>query len=851
MKKSLRIAISLPLVAALLGLGAAPARADGLVLPPNANGVDNSGIQIEACPNHMQLVLPSTPTPEADDAPRAGLYHDFRWTIEIDGYNTFNTDPNQSGDGHLGSSISQNWLIPITNGENGPNPGDVLDLTLTAKAYVDAFASETLDAAPFTIQVTVLDPEGFANGSGTRADPFIITTREELNLVRCHQNKHFVLGNSIDLNDVPWVPIMGGYYDWNMNNSYISLSLNGNGHSISNLYVSPQMLEVGLLGNVYDSLIKNLVIESPEVHGFDSVGSVVGNARHSQFVDVNITDANINAYRSRAGSLVGHIDYRNLLRNIQSEGVVNASAYMYEYEAWFEGNWNYTGDGLYEIGGLIGYDNGDGTSYENIRSNVDVTISSEFYQAPNTGYAGRALWVGGLVGEVGQTVFMTNVQSTSTVTLDIDDAYYVGGLVGKSEDALFTNVEVDSTIDAIVEYATSVGGVAGESNHASINELKSTTEINLYSGDRVRAIAGAVGNFEYGAITKSEFNSEINLVSTDENGSESNFAEDVAGIIGYIDSGIVQNVRSISAIDIALADGTNNPANVNLQGQTNRRVTSIGGIIGEHDDYSSYADIESNSAISVGEFAAINGVSGGIAYQSDGNALNLNHLVVRGSINLPENAEYVGGLVGEFGGPINAVNALVSVNISEVANMENVGPLLGGYSGSEEYQTARTEVMSSPNTFWDSTVETMANNYETFGAGTATADMSNLEWLTANNFDTTRIWKVSGTFPTLRLVLGTTVRSFVKYGQANKKLSLVFSPVKKGKRTFKINLVSTLANKKVRLVIIRGGVKVKTIKLGTLDILGDRKFKSKVKLKKADKLRVKIGKKVVARHLVR
>ena len=848
MRKSLKIAVSLPLVAALLGLGAVPAQANGVVLPPNGNGTDNSGFHFEVCPNTMYMQLPITPTPESDDSPIKGLYHEFYWFVEVDGYNSFQARGSGYYSALLGRAGSQTYVADLTNGSNGAQPGDVLDITLTATAR-DSFENETVSSNPISLQVTVLDPDGFANGSGTKSDPYIVTTAAELNLIRCTENKHFELGNSIDLNNDPWLPIRGGFYEGQNSPEIARLFLDGNGFSISNLYVENYIAEgAGLFGRIETSLIKDLVLESPEVWGRNKVGSLAGNSRHSQYINVKVTGASVNTYYSQAGAFIGHSDYRSIFRNIEVDGQVTANHFLYEYEYLSEGNWQSDGWSLNSVGGFIGYEDGDGSTYDNIESHVAVNVTDDYYVSEHTDTPSRVNQVGGFFGEAGENIFIRNVESISTITLEMDEIYNVGGFAGDSEESLFSDLDISSTINATVNYAGNVGGVTGGVDSTSYNEILSSTEINVYVRDYVRRIAGAVGDFEYAALTNSEITSDINVIAIDEIGSS---MEDIGGLIGYADSGSIQNVRNSSTIDIQLADGSNNPDNIDMGDLADYEIDSIGGIVGEHDDYSSYADIESNSEISVGAFTSVQKIGGGFGYLSDNQAVHFNHLVVKGKVDVPTNSDYIGGFVGSTYGSMGIVNTLIAVNVSEHVDMEHVGPVLGGNSADEETYQNVIDRTFSPNTFWDSTVETMSNNFENIATAATSADMSNAEWLATNEFDTTRFWKVEGSYPTLRLTLGTPVASFVKFGQANKKLTLVFSPVKKGKRTFKINLASTLASKKIKLVVIRGGVKVKTIKLGQLDILGDRKFKSKVKLKKGDKLQVKIGKKIVARHTVR
>ena len=65
------------------------------------------------------------------------------------------------------------------------------------------------------------------NGSGTEADPYIITTPAELQSIRDDLSAHYKLGNDIDMSSFSWSKI-----------SSFSGSLNGNGYKISNLQLT-------------------------------------------------------------------------------------------------------------------------------------------------------------------------------------------------------------------------------------------------------------------------------------------------------------------------------------------------------------------------------------------------------------------------------------------------------------------------------------------------------------------------------------------------------------------------------------------------------------------------------------
>ena len=114
--------------------------------------------------------------------------------------------------------------------------------------------------------------KAYSLGDGTAANPFLISTPEELNEVRNNLDKCFKQTADIDLSGYPnWEPI--GKYGSEFKGNY-----DGNGHIISNLTSNnPSLSAVGLFGYVTGSgNIKNLGIKDANITGLDYVGALVG-----------------------------------------------------------------------------------------------------------------------------------------------------------------------------------------------------------------------------------------------------------------------------------------------------------------------------------------------------------------------------------------------------------------------------------------------------------------------------------------------------------------------------------------------------------------------------------------------
>lgn len=109
----------------------------------------------------------------------------------------------------------------------------------------------------------------FAGGSGAENDPYLIEDAWDLDAVRNDLSAHYKLINDIDLDISPfnegngWTPISDFYG-----------SLDGQGHSIINLYIKRTSGRTGLFSNNYGT-IENLILQG-EANGVDYTGGLVG-----------------------------------------------------------------------------------------------------------------------------------------------------------------------------------------------------------------------------------------------------------------------------------------------------------------------------------------------------------------------------------------------------------------------------------------------------------------------------------------------------------------------------------------------------------------------------------------------
>jgi hypothetical protein len=179
----------------------------------------------------------------------------------------------------------------------------------------------------------------FAGGTGTSADPYQISSPEQLAYLRQSVNggttyvgKNFILTSDLDLNSKSWTPI---------GNSTTSFrgTFDGNSHLISNLNVNlPITTGVGLFGFVQDASIKNVgVVGTSTVTGAANVGGIVG-----QFVAYSTSGFGISGCFSNAtvssgsgnnaGGIVGYFRttgaVSSLITNCYSTGNISGANYV-------------------------------------------------------------------------------------------------------------------------------------------------------------------------------------------------------------------------------------------------------------------------------------------------------------------------------------------------------------------------------------------------------------------------------------------------------------------------------------------------------------------------------------------
>jgi len=331
--------------------------------------------------------------------------------------------------------------------------------------FTDIWGIDEGNAYPYLLGLPIPDKvsqglpvDDVAGGKGTATDPYIITTRAQLNNMRYDLTAHYKLGNDIDLENVEWTPV-------GVNISFKG-SLNGVGYTIRNLSINePEVSSKGLMGFVENATVKNLTIENVNIVGKSNTGALVGTGNGTNIIEnCKVTGTGSVSGSGSVGGIAGVI----------TGNITNCSSAI---------NVNGTGN---SAGGLIGSVSVSGVNITNCYTTGNVTLAGNnagglvgylignVYQSYATGNVTGNQYIGGLVGyahtpgqRIQNSFALGNVTSTNT------SSAYAGGLVGEASSGISSNpvrIENCYSIGSVSGNGTLKGGLIGSysSSYTSI-----------------------------------------------------------------------------------------------------------------------------------------------------------------------------------------------------------------------------------------------------------------------------------------------------------------------------------------------------------------------------------------------
>lgn len=318
-----------------------------------------------------------------------------------------------------------------------------------------------------------------AGGTGTKADPYIITTAQELQNINNNVTAHYILGNDIDLAEMDFTPI------GNADSGAFSGSFDGNGYKISGLNVFSGKY-AGLFGS-NEGVIKNVILDNIYVYGTRYVGGVVGQNTDCGTVE-NCT------------VLSGLVESDGGINHIQIGGVCGRN------NGSFNGSFSNGADIDAETdnvriyaGGLVGY------------TSVSTDISNSYNTGKLNSYVISAdySFLGGLVGYASELLIINNSINAGVISF-LGIRYtmrpYGGGLVGWADSSNISNSFNTSNVSVIKENTnnTFADSNPGDSYAGGIIGRVETTSsiVNCYNtGDMHSGYSGGLVAHSYGDIS--------------------------------------------------------------------------------------------------------------------------------------------------------------------------------------------------------------------------------------------------------------------------------------------------------------------------------------------------------------
>ncbi len=452
---------------------------------------------------------------------------------------------------------------------DGDGAAEITDLEDDTAYYYRAYAQGETPAYGDWREFTTL--EGFS-GSGTEADPYQITSEDDLNSLATLVNdgndfdgEYFIVTQDITMSDANFAPI-------GRDSSYpFSGTFDGNGKTITDLHINVGG-NAGLFGYLDGATVTDLTISGATINGTDGAGAIVGYADNITITGCTATGCDIDSVYN-SGGIAGYIEAHSTVYDCSvSHASVNAAAEDHT------DNYDYAG-------GIVGYVN-----YQVNVGNCgvsDSTVSCNNWSA------------GGIAGAIDNhcNIVKSSVND-STVSCNSGDYNYVGGISGWCDECCtfacctVSNTDVISTYDAggitswtyyspqfinciisggEVNGGNSVGGIAGylsaNQTTAYFSNCQVTTDL---------AITTTVGYDQYiGGIVANGDGSQLDIENCEFNGTISAVpTSDVlyaGGLVGY---------------NYNYGNGASRITNCVAYGTVTAAATSsyIGGIIGYSDD---------------------------------------------------------------------------------------------------------------------------------------------------------------------------------------------------------------------------------------------------------------------------
>lgn len=364
---------------------------------------------------------------------------------------------------------------------------EVSELTTGTKYYVRAYAVNSQgisysDEVVVTTQEAYSDQwdgtvaQSFESGSGTSSKPYVITTGAQLMLMKDYPDKHFVLANNIDLNNINWKPFE------------FSGILDGKGYVISNLYIKRTGDSQGLFSTAKtNASVRNLTISGVKIDTPESnrVGAIAGS-----FLGTSIDNCKV---IFKEGSEISGVDYVGgvvgyVIASLSSDIFVSGCVVESQIPEFVINGRDY-------VGGVVGYGYGgccDGCMVNaNIGGRISVGgvvgVGNADEPALNCGFVGKISGnskVGGIAGSSNYNAIIKACMAKIDMVVEDDKA---GGICGAQ--VRIRACYADGNISA-PRSADEIGGLMGDAWTSYVELSYSTVSC---SAQQYRPFCGSYG----------------------------------------------------------------------------------------------------------------------------------------------------------------------------------------------------------------------------------------------------------------------------------------------------------------------------------------------------------------------
>lgn len=318
-------------------------------------------------------------------------------------------------------------------------------------------------------------------GAGTKEDPYLISTAEDLSFVTGDPTAYYQQTNDIDLGGKLFTGIAL------TNSTAFQGSYDGKNYKIENLKISTDTYYIGLFGLCKNAEIKNIKLINPQIEYAGSssgpiIGGIASSATDSTITNCSVTGDGYIKNLSTGGGIVGKLTNGTVSNchvtiplngNTTTGGIIGYCSGTSTIENCYVTNdlttRNITSS---EVGGIVGSYNG-----------INLKIS-KCYSTGNLLSYSKA---GGIVGnERGGKLTVENCFSISNIKVKQIGTYtsIAGGIVGQGTSAKLVNCYFAGTLDAVKKYG--------------LKEYKTSTDNSYYDAQKNNNVTGY---YDFGKLT--------------------------------------------------------------------------------------------------------------------------------------------------------------------------------------------------------------------------------------------------------------------------------------------------------------------------------------------------------------